>query len=60
MLSFPIIFFLHCIRKKAMLAYTFMVNNIVRSKYNFAEKNKTEKLYSKYIFGLIFQSPPSK
>ena len=37
-----------------------MVNNIVRSKYAFAENNKIEISFSKYTFGLNFQSPSSK
>ena len=43
-----------------MWAYNLMVNNIVRSKYNFVENKKTEILFSNYIFGLTFQSPSSK
>ena len=43
-----------------MWTYKLMVNNIVRSKYIFVENNKIEKLFSKYIFGLTFQSLSSK
>ena len=43
-----------------MWAYNLMVNNVVRSKYIFVEKNKIEMLFSNYIFGLIFQSPSLK
>ena len=34
-----------------------MVNNIIRSKYIFVEKNKIEILFSNYIFALTFQIP---
>ena len=47
-------------KKISMWAYKLMVNNIVRSKYIFVENNKIEKLFSKYIFGLTFQSSSSK
>ena len=43
-----------------MWACNLMVNNIVRSKYIFVENNKTEILFSNYIFRLSFQSPSSK
>ena len=40
-----------------MWTYNLMVSNIVRSKYIIVEDNKTEILFSNYIFGLTFQSP---
>ena len=42
-----------------MWVYNLMVDNIVRSKYIFVEKNKFET-FSNYIFGLTFQSSSSK
>ena len=38
-------------------AYNLMVNNTIRRKYIFVENNKIELLFSKYTFGLTFQSP---
>ena len=51
---------LYFLKKISMWTYKLMVNNIVRSKYIFVENNKIEKLFSKYIFGLTFQSLSSK
>ena len=36
--------------------YDSMINNIVRSKYIFVEKNKIQILFFNYIFGLTFHS----
>ena len=51
-------FFWLVILKISVWAYNLMVNNIVRSKYIFVENNKIETLFSNYILGLTFQSPP--
>ena len=59
--ALPVIFLVYLfILKVSIWAYNLMVNNIVRSQYNFVESNKIETLFSNFIFGLTFQSPSSK
>ena len=46
--------------KISIWTYDSMINNIVRSKYIFVEKNKIQILFFNYIFGLTFHSASIK